>query len=55
MSGRITLEGVRDLKPGETLCDDGKGAVSGLGARRQRGDAVSYVLKYRTAEGRQRW
>jgi hypothetical protein len=30
-------------------------AVPGFGARRQRGDAVSYVLFYRNREGRQRW
>jgi hypothetical protein len=29
--------------------------VAGFGARRQKGDAVAYVLKYRTADGRQRW
>jgi hypothetical protein len=31
------------------------GAVPGFGARRQTGGAVAYILKYRTAEGRQRW
>src|SRR4029079_13326955 len=30
-------------------------AVPGFGARRQKGASVAYVLKYRTAEGRQRW
>jgi integrase len=30
------------------------GAVAGFGARRQRGDAIAYVLLYRTEEGRQR-
>jgi hypothetical protein len=29
--------------------------VSGFGVRRQRGGAVSYVIKYRTVDGRQRW
>jgi integrase len=29
--------------------------VPGFGARRQKSDAVAYVLLYRTAEGRQRW
>ena len=29
--------------------------LPGFGARRQKGDAVTYVLKYRTHEGRQRW
>ena len=30
------------------------GAVSGFGARRQKGESVSYVLMYRTREGRKR-
>ena len=38
-------------EPGHVIWD---GDVSGFGARRQI-DAVSYVLIYRTAEGRQRW
>ena len=29
--------------------------MPGFGARRQTGDEVAYVLKSRTAEGRQRW
>jgi hypothetical protein len=29
--------------------------VSGFGARRQKGEAVAYFLKYRTKDGRQRW
>ena len=49
---RIGLREVRSLKPGEIVWD---AAVAGFAARRQRGDAVAYVLKYRTAEGRQRW
>jgi integrase len=49
---RIGLREVRALKPGETVWD---GAVAGFGARRQTGDAIAYVLKSRTAEGRQRW
>jgi hypothetical protein len=31
------------------------GVIPRFGARRRSGDAVVYVLKYRTAEGRQRW
>jgi integrase len=46
------LRDVRSLKPGETVWD---AAVTGFAARRQKGDAIAYVLKYRTAEGRQRW
>src|SRR6478672_8627350 len=48
---RIGLREVRALGPGAELWDS---AVSGFGARRQVGTAVSYVLMYRTREGRQR-
>lgn len=51
----ITLRDIRDMEPGQTLWDEGKGAVPGFLARRQKSAAVSYVLFYRTAEGRQRW
>jgi integrase len=50
--GKIGLREVCALQPGEILWDS---AVSGFGARRQAGDAVSYFLKYRSADGRQRW
>lgn len=49
---RIGLKEVRALGPGETIWD---AAVPSFGARRQKGPAVAYVLKFRTAEGRQRW
>src|SRR6202521_2198739 len=49
---RIGLREVRALGPAETVWD---AAVPGFGARRQNGSAVAYVLKFRTAEGRQRW
>lgn len=49
---RLGLTDIRKLASGETVWD---GLVPLFGARRQRGDAVAYVLKYRTAEGRQRW
>jgi integrase len=49
---RIGLKDIRDLKPGETLWD---GAVAGFHARRQKSKTVSYIVVYRTAEGRQRW
>jgi Arm DNA-binding domain len=48
---RIGLREVRALTPGGIVWD---GAVAGFGARRQR-DSVAYILKYRTADGRQRW
>jgi integrase len=49
---RIGIREVRALKPGEIVWD---GFVTGFGARRQTGPAVIYVLKYRTAAGRQRF
>ncbi len=49
---RIGLRQVRALRPGQTVWD---ASLSGFGARRQKSDAVSYVLYYRTGEGRQRW
>jgi integrase len=48
---RIGLRDVRALGPGEEVWD---AAVAGFGARRQKGSAVSYVLMYRTRDGRQR-
>jgi integrase len=52
MRSRIGLRQVRSLKLGETIWD---ASLTGFGARRQRSNAVSYVLFYRTSEGRQRW
>jgi hypothetical protein len=49
---RIGLRQVRALGSGETIWD---ASLSGFGARRQKSSAVSYVLFYRTKEGRQRW
>jgi integrase len=48
---RIGLREVRALGPRSDVWDS---AVLGFGARRQVGEAVSYVLMYRTGEGRQR-
>jgi integrase len=48
----IGLHEVRSLKPGETIWD---AKVPAFGARRQRSEAVAYVLFYRTKDGRQRW
>jgi integrase len=50
--GKIGLRGVRALKPDQIIWDS---SVAGFGARRQRSEVVSYVLIYRTHEGRQRW
>jgi integrase len=49
---RIGLREVRSLGPDQVVWD---AAVPGFGARRQKSKAVSYVLFYRTGEGRQRW
>jgi integrase len=49
---RIGLGEIRKLGPSDIVWD---GAIVGFGARRQKSDAVSYVLIYRTHEGRQRW
>jgi integrase len=51
----ITLKTIASLSQNSTAWDVGRGAVTGLGARRQKGDAVAFVVKYRTADGRQRW
>ena len=51
----ITLKTIAVISQNSTAWDEGKGAVAGFGARRQKGDAVAYVVKYRTADGRQRW
>ena len=49
---RIGQRHIKALGPGEVVWDS---AVVGFGARRQRSEAVSYFVFYRTAEGRQRW
>jgi hypothetical protein len=49
---RIGLREVRALCPDEIVWD---AAVAGFGARRQKGPAISYFVKYRTTGGRQRW
>lgn len=49
---RIGLREVRALEPGSTTYDS---EVMGFAARRQKGPAVTYVLRYRTKDGRQRW
>src|SRR5277367_3869645 len=48
---RIGLREVRALKPNSEIWD---AAVPGFGARRQRSEAVAYVLLFRTPEGRTR-
>jgi integrase len=51
-SKRIGKREITGLRRGQIVWDS---AVPGFGARRQRGTLVAYILKYRTAEGRQRW
>ncbi len=48
---RIGLREVRAIGPGGEIWD---AAIPGFGARRQKSTAISYVLMYRTREGRQR-
>jgi Arm DNA-binding domain/Phage integrase, N-terminal SAM-like domain len=48
----INLNGVRALALGQTIWDS---KVKGFVARRQKGSGVSYIVFYRTKEGRQRW
>ena len=50
----LTLKTIASLPPGSIFWDHGKEAVTGR-RRRQKGEAVAYLLKYRTAAGRQRW
>jgi integrase len=52
MATKLGLKQVQALRVGEVIWDT---AVSGFGARRKQGLSVTYVLKYRTKEGRQRW
>ena len=49
---RIGIREVKALKPGEIIWDS---VVRGFAARRQKGETVTYILKFRTQEGRQRW
>jgi len=48
----LTLAVVRALMPGEVAWDS---RLPGFGVRRQKGAAVTFVVIYRTREGRQRW
>jgi integrase len=42
------------MEPGSRRWDEGTGAVAGFHARRQKGDAITYMLKYHVG-GRARW
>jgi integrase len=50
----IGLRDVRALHENGEVWDGGTEGVAGFGARRQRSEAIAYVLLYRTAEGRSR-
>jgi len=50
----ITLSVIKAMQPGSREWDQGTGAVSGFHARRQKGDAITYMLKYHVG-GRARW
>lgn len=52
MAKRLGLRDLRAIEPNSIIWD---GAVAGFGARRQKSDAVIFVVKYRTKDGRQRW
>ncbi len=52
MRKRIGLREMRAIGPGEMVWDL---VVSEFGARRQKGEAISYFVYYRTEDSRQRW
>ena len=52
MGTKLGIKQVQALRVGEVIWDT---AVSGFGVRRKKGASVTYVLKYRTKGGRQRW
>ena len=52
--GKLGSRDVASLGPNSEIWDQGKGSVSGFGARRQNSEAVSFVLLYRNPDGRSR-
>jgi integrase len=52
MRKRLGIRDIKALEPGQVIWDT---AVTGFGARRQKGTAVVYFLFYRSAQSRQRW
>jgi integrase len=52
MRKRLGIRDIKALEPGQVILDT---AVTGFGARRQKGTAVVYFLFYRSAQSRQRW
>jgi integrase len=51
---KIGLEDIRALKPNSQIIDAGPGAVTGFGARRRAGTAISYFVMFRPEGGKQR-
>jgi integrase len=51
----ITIRTLAAIPPETIIWDTGRSAVAGFGARRQQGEGASFILKYRTTEGRLRW
>ena len=52
MSEKIEIRNLLTMQPHTILWDT---AVKGFNARRQRGDAVTFSVFYRTLDGQQRW
>jgi integrase len=52
MRKRLGIRDIKALEPGQVIWDT---AVTGFGARRQKGTAVVYFLFYRSVQSRQRW
>jgi integrase len=50
----ITLRVIQTMGPGSRVWDQGTSAVPGFHARRQKGEAITYMLKYH-ARGHTRW
>lgn len=50
----IKIRDLENLPPDTTIWDEGKGAVAGFGARRQKSAAIYFFLRFRTKEGRSR-
>jgi integrase len=46
---------IQALQQDQIIWDSGRGSVAGFGARRRSGATIVYLVKYRTANGRQRW
>ncbi|MGI3902532.1 MAG: tyrosine-type recombinase/integrase [Janthinobacterium lividum] len=52
--GKLGSRDLASLGPNSEIWDQGKGSVSGFGARRQKSESISFVLLYRNPDGRSR-